>query len=164
VRPYIFHRHFFHTFHAETQHLPYSNHIKPHIRQTGISILFGSGASAMHRSHSVSSTFPLAARFCMMRRSFAHSDSRLRYRLYDRQRDNGHYDKCEWNMIQPGDFKEGLRAAAAIGNDRWQKLSRSHIQPGSWPHDSFEQRMTWLKLGLESESLSACTAFGASRL
>jgi predicted metalloprotease len=100
----------------------------------------------------------------MMRRSLADSDNRLRYRLYDRRSDNGHYDKCEWNMIELGDFKEMLCTAAAIGDDRLQKMSRGQIQPESWTHGSSEQRMTWLKRGLESGDPSICNTFEATQL
>ena len=76
----------------------------------------------------------------------------------------GHHAKRERNLIEPGDFEEGLRAAAAIGDDRLQKMSRGHVQPESWTHGSSEQRMTWLKRGLESGDPSVCDTFEASRL
>jgi uncharacterized protein len=76
----------------------------------------------------------------------------------------GHHAKRERNLIEPGDFEEGLRAAAAIGDDRLQKMSRGHVQPESWTHGSSEQRMTWLKRGLESGDPSVCNTFESSRL
>ena len=76
----------------------------------------------------------------------------------------GYHAKRERNLIEPGDFEEGLRAAAAIGDDRLQKMSRGHVQPESWTHGSSEQRMTWLKRGLESGDLSVCNTFEANRL
>jgi predicted metalloprotease len=76
----------------------------------------------------------------------------------------GHHAKHERNLIEPGDFEEGLRAAAAIGDDRLQKMSRGQVQPESWTHGSSEQRMTWLKRGLESGDPSVCNTFEASRL
>ncbi len=76
----------------------------------------------------------------------------------------GHHAKRERNLIEPGDFEEGLRAAAAIGDDQLQKMSRGYVQPESLTHGSSEQRMTWLKRGLESGDPSACNTFDAARL
>ncbi|HKU51663.1 MAG TPA: neutral zinc metallopeptidase [Nitrospira sp.] len=76
----------------------------------------------------------------------------------------GHHAKRERNLIEPGDFEDGLRAAAAIGDDRLQKMSRGHVQPESWTHGSSEQRMTWLRRGLEAGDPSVCNTFETSRL
>ncbi len=76
----------------------------------------------------------------------------------------GYHAKRGRNLIEPGDFEEGLRAAAAIGDDRLQKQSRGHVQPESWTHGSSEQRMTWLKRGLESGDPAVCNTFGNTRL
>lgn len=76
----------------------------------------------------------------------------------------GHHANRERNLIEPGDFEEGLRAAAAIGDDQLQKMSRGHVQPESWTHGSSEQRMTWLKRGLESGDASVCNTFDQKRL
>lgn len=76
----------------------------------------------------------------------------------------GYHAKRNRNLIEPGDFEEGLRAAAAIGDDRLQKKSRGHVQPESWTHGSSEQRMTWLKRGLESGDPAVCNTFESSRL
>ena len=76
----------------------------------------------------------------------------------------GHHAKRERNLIEPGDFEEGLRAAAAIGDDQLQKMSRGSVQPESWTHGSSEQRMTWLRKGLETGDPNACDTFASSRL
>jgi predicted metalloprotease len=65
------------------------------------------------------------------------------------------------NLLQPGDAEEGLRAAAAIGDDRLQRQSRGRVVPESFTHGSSEQRVTWLKRGLESGRLESCDTFSA---
>lgn len=76
----------------------------------------------------------------------------------------GHHAKRDRNLIDPGDFEEGLRAASAIGDDRLQKMARGQVQPESWTHGSSEQRMTWLRKGLETGDPNACDTFTSNRL
>lgn len=76
----------------------------------------------------------------------------------------GHHAKRERNLIEPGDFEEGLKAASAIGDDRLQKMGQGYVQPESWTHGSSEQRMTWLRKGLETGDPKACDTFASNRL
>lgn len=76
----------------------------------------------------------------------------------------GYHAKHERNLIEPGDFEEGLRAAAAIGDDQLQTMSRGYTRPESWTHGSSEQRMTWLKRGLETGDPNVCDTFSNNRL
>ncbi|MBA2252522.1 MAG: zinc metallopeptidase [Nitrospirales bacterium] len=76
----------------------------------------------------------------------------------------GYHAKQDRNLIEPGDFEAGLRAAAAIGDDRLQHMSRDAVQPESWTHGSSEQRTTWLRRGLESGDPHACDTFAGTRL
>jgi predicted metalloprotease len=61
--------------------------------------------------------------------------------------------------LEPGDAEEGLRAAAAIGDDRIQKMTRGHVVPDAFTHGSSEQRMTWFNRGLQTGRLEACDTF-----
>jgi uncharacterized protein len=62
-------------------------------------------------------------------------------------------------LVEPGDAEAGLRAAAAIGDDRLQRMATGRIQPESFTHGSSEQRVEWLKRGLESGDPGACNTF-----
>jgi len=76
----------------------------------------------------------------------------------------GYHARHGRNLIEPGDFEEGLRAASAIGDDRLQQAGQGYVQPESWTHGSSEQRMTWLRRGLQSGDPAACNTFADSRL
>ena len=76
----------------------------------------------------------------------------------------GHHAGRERNLIESGDFEEGLRAASAIGDDRLQHRSQGYVAPESWTHGSSEQRVTWLRRGLETGDPAACDTFAGSRL
>lgn len=71
----------------------------------------------------------------------------------------GHY-AARKGLLEPGDAEEGLRAAAAIGDDRLQRQAQGRVVPESFTHGSSEQRMTWLRRGLDSGRLEACDTFG----
>ena len=70
----------------------------------------------------------------------------------------GHY-AARRDLLEPGDAEEGLRAAAAIGDDRLQRQSQGHVVPESFTHGSSEQRMTWLRRGLDAGRIEACETF-----
>ena len=55
----------------------------------------------------------------------------------------------------------GLGAAAAIGDDRLQKMSRGQVVPESFTHGSSAQRVQWFRRGLESGQMKDCDTFAA---
>jgi predicted metalloprotease len=61
--------------------------------------------------------------------------------------------------LESGDIEEGLRAAAAIGDDRLQKLGTGRVMPEKFTHGSSDQRMTWFKRGLDTGDPRACETF-----
>ena len=64
------------------------------------------------------------------------------------------------NWLEDGDVEEGLRAAAAIGDDRLQKQSQGYVVPESFTHGSSEQRQQWLRRGLQTGDMRQCDTFG----
>ena len=71
----------------------------------------------------------------------------------------GSHANRDRRMIDPGDFEEGLRAAAAIGDDRLQRMSQGHVAPDSFTHGSSQERAGWLRRGLESGDPRQCDTF-----
>lgn len=60
------------------------------------------------------------------------------------------------NLLEPGDVEEGLRAASAIGDDTLQRQAQGRVVPESFTHGTSEQRMTWLRKGLQTGDPAAC--------
>jgi predicted metalloprotease len=66
------------------------------------------------------------------------------------------------NVLEAGDVEEGLRAAAAIGDDRLQKQSQGYVVPESFTHGSSAQRQEWLMRGLKTGDLNQCDTFAGT--
>jgi predicted metalloprotease len=73
----------------------------------------------------------------------------------------GHFDQ---QYLEEGDVEEGLRAAAAIGDDMIQKQTQGYTAPESWTHGSAEMRVRWLKQGLRTGDPAQCDTFKAPQL
>jgi predicted metalloprotease len=65
--------------------------------------------------------------------------------------------------LDPGDADEALRAAAAIGDDRLQKLGTGHVMPETFTHGTSEQRVMWFKRGFTSGDPRQCETFSEAR-
>jgi hypothetical protein len=65
------------------------------------------------------------------------------------------------NLLESGDLEEGLRAAAAVGDDQIQKRTQGYAVPESFTHGSAQQRMRWFKVGFDSGDLRKCNTFDA---
>lgn len=72
-----------------------------------------------------------------------------------------HADRAR-RVLEKGDIEEGLRAAAAIGDDRLQKRSQGYAVPESFTHGTSAQRVEWFKRGIGTGSVKACDTFGAA--
>jgi hypothetical protein len=65
----------------------------------------------------------------------------------------------ERGQLEPGDIEAGLRAAAAVGDDRIQQRTTGSVQPESFTHGTAEQRARWFRRGYESAGRAACDTF-----
>lgn len=65
------------------------------------------------------------------------------------------------DILERGDIEEGLGAAAAIGDDRIQRMTQGRVQPESFTHGSSAQRQQWFRRGLESGNIEGCDTFAA---
>lgn len=66
-------------------------------------------------------------------------------------------------MLKRGDVPAALQAAAAVGDDRMQKMARGYVTPDSFTHGSSQQRVGWFNRGLNSGQVSACNTFSAGQ-
>jgi predicted metalloprotease len=68
----------------------------------------------------------------------------------------------ETGLMEAGDIEEGLKAAQAIGDDTLQRSAGRTPMPDSFTHGTSEQRMKWLKRGLETGDPSSCDTFSGA--
>jgi uncharacterized protein len=71
----------------------------------------------------------------------------------------GFHANKDRHMIQPGDFEKGLRAAAAIGDDRLQRMAQGYVATESFTHGSSREREGWLRRGLTTGDPARCDTF-----
>jgi uncharacterized protein len=75
-----------------------------------------------------------------------------------------HHANASRQLLEEGDIEEGLRAAAAIGDDRLQRQTQGRVAPESFTHGTSEQRSRWFKRGLDTGEPRRCDTFAASAL
>lgn len=73
------------------------------------------------------------------------------------------HSSAQRNILEEGDVEEGLNAAAAIGDDRIQRMGGGRVSPERFTHGSSAQRVEWFRRGLESGRVDACNTFSAGR-
>ena len=67
------------------------------------------------------------------------------------------------NLLEQGDVESALGAAAAVGDDRLQKMSKGYVSPESFTHGTSAQRMRWFQKGFDSGSIAACNTFDSAQ-
>lgn len=67
------------------------------------------------------------------------------------------------NLIEPGDFEEGMTAANAIGDDTLMRNAGQSVNQESFTHGSSAQRMEWLRRGIQTGDEDQCDTFADLR-
>jgi predicted metalloprotease len=71
------------------------------------------------------------------------------------------HSTAQRQIINQADVQSGLQAAAAVGDDRLQKMSRGYVTPDSFTHGSSQQRMAWFNRGYTNGDIKDCNTFAA---
>jgi predicted metalloprotease len=69
------------------------------------------------------------------------------------------HETAQRNILDPGDVDEGLAAAAAVGDDRIQRMQGEAVHPEGFTHGSSEQRASWFRRGFDSGRPEDCDTF-----
>src|ERR1041385_4524646 len=63
------------------------------------------------------------------------------------------------NLLEKGDAEGAISAAAAVGDDRLQKMSTGRVSPETFTHGSSAQRTQWFGRGMDQGTIAACNTF-----
>lgn len=72
------------------------------------------------------------------------------------------HSAAQRNALEPGDLQEGMNAAAAVGDDRLQRMSTGRVDAESFTHGTSAQRTQWFRRGFDSGDPKSCDTFGAA--
>ena len=62
-------------------------------------------------------------------------------------------------LLEAGDVESALGAAAAVGDDRLQRMSGGRVSPETFTHGSSAQRMDWFQRGTNGGTIESCNTF-----
>jgi hypothetical protein len=65
----------------------------------------------------------------------------------------------ERKLLDPGEAREGLNAASAVGDDRLQRMAGRAVNPDIFTHGSSQQRMEWFQKGFATGDMTSCNTF-----
>src|ERR1700677_4719519 len=73
----------------------------------------------------------------------------------------GAHSTAKRQLIDEADVRTGLQAAAAVGDDRLQKMARGFVTPDSFTHGTSQQRVSWFNRGFETGQMDSCNTFSS---
>jgi predicted metalloprotease len=62
-------------------------------------------------------------------------------------------------IVNQSDVSAAMRGAAAVGDDRLQRMGQGYVNPESFTHGTSAQRVQWFRRGLDTGQISACDTF-----
>ncbi len=71
----------------------------------------------------------------------------------------GAHSSEQRHIVHDKDIADGLSAAAAVGDDHLQKMTRGTVSPETFTHGTSAQRVGWFKRGLETGAVASCNTF-----
>ncbi len=74
----------------------------------------------------------------------------------------GHYESQMFGSLEDGDLMEAINCASKIGDDYLQKKAQGYAMPESFTHGTAQQRMRWLKKGLQTGDIRQGNTFELS--
>ncbi len=63
------------------------------------------------------------------------------------------------HLLDAGDVEEGINAAAAVGDDRLQRMTTGYADPETFTHGSSAERSAWFRRGYTTGRVDACDTF-----
>jgi predicted metalloprotease len=67
-----------------------------------------------------------------------------------------HHAHKQSHLLEEGDIEEGLRTAAAIGDDQLMKRAGQRVRPDAFTHGTSKERSYWFLRGLKSGQMESC--------
>jgi hypothetical protein len=68
-----------------------------------------------------------------------------------------HFANKQRDFIEAGDIEEGLKTAAAVGDDHIQRSTTGRVHPESFTHGTSQQRIAAFSAGFQSGRLESCS-------
>jgi predicted metalloprotease len=69
------------------------------------------------------------------------------------------HSAAQRKLLEPGDAEEGLRAAAAVGDDKLQQMAGRRVAPETFTHGSAADRSRWFRRGFDRGTPDQCDTF-----